>query len=173
VTAGAGEEGDGERILHAPSCEELAGAAALIVALGFDPAAVAAQAERAALSPPSPATAADRAPTPPAKRAAAPPRPQPPPATPRAAPPPARTESTTPVRPGVWLGAGTDLGSFAAPEPNMPATEAEWTEAGARCVRDSRSFLIPADGCTFEIPKKLCGNPPHWDHTLLVSQMPN
>jgi hypothetical protein len=57
--------------------------------------------------------------------------------------------------------------------PNPWYTEAEWTEHGARCVRRGRSMLIPFNACPFEIPKKLCGSPPHWDRTLLVSQMPS
>jgi hypothetical protein len=65
-----------------------------------------------------------------------------------------------------------DAMGIQAATPSFFHTEAEWTEAGARCVSTSRSPLIPVDGCTFEIPKMLCGNPPHWDRTLLVSQAP-
>lgn len=120
VLAGADEEADGERTLRAPSCEDLASAAALIVALGFDPAAVAEQAKRAALSP-SPGAATDRAPTPaPPKRAEAAAQDRSsaePPGRQCATPPPRRAESVAParVRPGVWLGGGADLGSFSAP----------------------------------------------------------
>ncbi|WP_437759646.1 hypothetical protein [Sorangium sp. So ce1389] len=85
----------GERALSAPTCEALAGAAALVIALGFDPAAVTSvPAETPTAGPPSPPPAAPAAAPPlPAAPAAAPPLPAAPaaapplPAAPAAAPP--------------------------------------------------------------------------------------
>ena len=57
--------------------------------------------------------------------------------------------------------------------PQFWPVEAEWTEDGARCVSQYRSVLFPADECTYELPKKGCGAPPHWDKTLIVSELPN
>jgi hypothetical protein len=56
--------------------------------------------------------------------------------------------------------------------PDYWITESEWTAAGARCVRRSRTILAPVTGCTFELKPKQCGNPVHWDQTLLVSELP-
>jgi hypothetical protein len=56
--------------------------------------------------------------------------------------------------------------------PSSLRTEAEWTEAGARCLNVARNPLIAANGCTFELKREVCGKPPHWDTTLLVSGSP-
>ena len=116
-TAIAGEEADGERLLQAPSCGELGSAAALIVALGFDAAAVAAQAERTAGQLPDAAKNAD--PTAPKANNATPEQPpvEPPivPDSPKATSSRPRTENPARVRFGLNLGAGGDFGSFSGP----------------------------------------------------------
>jgi hypothetical protein len=56
--------------------------------------------------------------------------------------------------------------------PNVLHIEAEWSEAGARCMNVARNPLIPAGACTFELNKEVCGKPPHWGSTLLVSKSP-
>ena len=115
-TSIAGEEGEGERTLHAPSCEALAGAAALIVALGFDPAAVAAQAERRATAPP---------PGPTAGVGGAPPAPPSGPPVPAPSVSPRSAAPAFPQRPAAaalpqrlaapaGLGAGGDVGTLSA-----------------------------------------------------------
>jgi len=121
-TANAGEEPDGERLLHAPSCEELASAAALIIALGFDPAAVAAQAGRTREQAPD--VADDPADVAPKTPEAAPKQPaiaQPivagssdtPPQN--ASSPPPHVEKPARLRFGVNVGVGGDIGSFSEP----------------------------------------------------------
>lgn len=120
-TAIAAEEADGERLLHAPSCGELGGAAALIVALGFDPAAVAAQAELTRGQPQNAAQIAEIVP-PKAHNAALgqsavkpPVVPVSPRALPEASSPPLRAENPARVRFGLGLGAGGDIGTFSGP----------------------------------------------------------
>jgi hypothetical protein len=120
------EGAEGERRLHDTTCQALADAAALIIALGFDPAAVAAQTEReAAPASPSPAPASSPQAPPPQPLPA-----QPPPAeTPPVRAPPQRPSSDVaplprspaqdwrgaPVRFGGGLGLGGDVGSFGQP----------------------------------------------------------
>jgi hypothetical protein len=73
--------------------------------------------------------------------------------------------------PGLTVNVYDSLGIQPDP-PNYWITESEWTAEGARCVRRSRAIIAPISGCTFELPAKVCGNPPHWDRTLLISEMP-
>ncbi len=82
------DAGEGEREISATTCGELADAAALIVALAFDPAAVA-ETRRRETTPPAPAAM----PTPEPPAPAAPPAPEPAPLRP---PPPATPTTLTP-----------------------------------------------------------------------------
>lgn len=114
----AKEDADGERLLHAGSCAELGSAAALIIALGFDPAAVAAQAERTREQPAQVVDkseeVAPKAPNTPSKQ---PPAPPPVVGVSPAGKPGASLgpENSAKVRLGLNVGAGGDVGSFSGP----------------------------------------------------------
>lgn len=97
----AGEGGPRVRVLHASSCQALADAAAVIIALAIDPAAVASAPE-----PPPPAAPPAPPPLPPPP----PPRPFVPPPRPRTAPPPPR--DSVPLRFHVAAWVLGDIGSL-------------------------------------------------------------
>ena len=49
--------------------------------------------------------------------------------------------------------------------------EAEWDVNGARCLSHQRIQDMPeVPQCAFELTPASCGNPPHWNDTLLVSE---
>ncbi|WP_437785588.1 hypothetical protein [Sorangium sp. So ce1097] len=102
-------DGEGERALSAPTCEALAGAAALVIALGFDPAAVATEAAAASSAGPPSSSPVAPAPTLPPR---APPSSVQPAATAPVLPaaPPSSMAKPAASRERFGLGAGAGLG---------------------------------------------------------------
>jgi hypothetical protein len=136
--------GEGERALRAATCQELADVAALIIALGFDPDAVAAQRERSAALPAGSAAAAPPPPAlrpPPERGVELVPMPLPAALVANAATPP-RTGTVAPrtgparqdgrlgarVAFGGGVGLGGDLGSLGEPAAAVSAWGSFWSE---------------------------------------------
>jgi hypothetical protein len=107
VISHAADDVEGERMLEASSCERIADATALVIALAIDPEAVASHSADAAPQP-----------TPPTRAPSLPQRPSPPPRA--IAPAPSRT--THGPRLGVRASAALDIGALPAPSPGGAIT---------------------------------------------------